>query len=86
MLVEFGWLEPLPGTPRMPFTADGLDQKVSLPIGLVGLRDALSRYSNASVLVVSSDRADVTLMPLRQALQEDPDGSLMVFGVRPPID
>jgi hypothetical protein len=86
LLVEFGWLEPLPGTPRTPFTADGLDQKGSLPIGLVALRDALSRYSNASVLVVSSDRADVTLMPLRQALQEDPDGSLMVFGVRPPID
>jgi hypothetical protein len=59
---------------------------VSVPIGLVALRDALGRYSNASVLVVSSDRADVTLMPLRQALQEHPDGSLMVFGLKPPID
>jgi hypothetical protein len=86
LLVEFGWLEPLPGTPRMPFTADKLDQEVSVPIGLVALRDALGRYSNASVLVVSSDRADVTLMPLRQALQEHPDGSLMVFGLKPPID
>jgi hypothetical protein len=86
LLVEFGWLEPLPGTPRMPFTADKLDGQVSVPIGLVALRDALSRYSNASVLVVSSDRADVTLIPLRQALQEHPDGSLMVFGLKPPID
>jgi hypothetical protein len=49
-------------------------------------RDALSRYQNASVLIVSSDGTDVSLAPVRQALQEHPDGFLMVFGTTPPAD
>ncbi len=84
LLVEFGWLDPLPGTLRMPFTADKADRQLSAPIGLVTLRDAVSRYQNASILVISAEGDDVTLVPLRQALQEHPDGSLMVFGVSPP--
>jgi hypothetical protein len=83
LLVEFGWLEPLPGTLRMPFTADKTNGHLSAPIGFVALRDALSRYQNGSVLVVSSDRGEVNLVPLRQALEEHPDGSLMVFGIDP---
>ncbi len=84
LLVEFGWLDPLPGTLRMPFTADKADRQLSAPIGLVTLRDAVSRYQNASILVISAEGDDVTLVPLRQALQEHPDGSLMVFGISPP--
>ena len=38
------------------------------PIGFVPLRDAVSRYQNASVLIVSSDGKDVSLAPVRQAL------------------
>jgi hypothetical protein len=83
LLVEFGWLEPVPGTLRMPFTADKADRQLSTPIGLVPLRDALSRYRNGSVLVVSPDGGDVHLVPLRQALQERPEGSVVVFGGRP---
>jgi hypothetical protein len=83
LLVEFGWLEPLPGTLRMPFTAGTADQQLSAPIGLVALRDAFSRYQNGSVLVVSADGGEVTLVPLRQALKEHPDGSLVVFGINP---
>jgi hypothetical protein len=86
LLVEFGWLEPLPGTLRMPFTAAKVDQELTAPIGMVALRDAFARYQHASVLVVSSDGTDVRLMPLRQAVHEHPDGSLVVFGVKPPID
>ena len=86
LLVEFGWLDPLPGTLRMPFTADKADRQLSTPIGLVPLRDAVSRYQNGSVLVVSADGGDVSLVPLQQALREQPDGSLMMFGVRPPAE
>src|ERR1700722_5252163 len=86
LLVEFGWLEPLPGTLRMPYTAAKPDQWVTPQIGFVALRDALSRYQNASVLIVSSDGRDVSLAPLSQALQEHPDGFLMVFGPTPPTD
>lgn len=83
LLVEFGWLEPIPGTLRMPYTADKSEMPPTVPIGLVAVRDALSRYQNASVLVVSSDSAEVSLAPLRQALHELPDGFLMVFGATP---
>lgn len=86
LLVEFGWLEPLPGTPRMPFTGDTADQPLAAPIGMVTLRDAVSRYQNASVVVVSSDGGEVNLVPLRQALEDHPDGSLMVFGVNPSVE
>ena len=86
LLVEFGWLEPMPGTLRMPYTADKPDQLPAPPIGFVALRDALSRYQNASVLIVSSDGTDVSLAPVRHALQEHPDGFLMVFGTTPPTD
>ena len=86
LLVEFGWLQPLPGTLRMPFTADKPDELTAPPIGFVPLRDALSRYQNASVLIVSSDGTDVSLAPVSQALQEHPDGFLMVFGTTPPTD
>jgi hypothetical protein len=87
LLVEFGWLEPQPGTLRMPFTADKVDGHASAPIGLVTLRDAVARYQNGSVLVVSPDNDQVHLVPLRQALEEHPDGSLMVFGISdPPAD
>ncbi len=86
LLVEFGWLEPIPGTLRMPFTADKSDLPLTAPIGLVPLRDALSRYQNASVLVVSPHAAEVSLAPLRQALHENPDGYLMVFGATPHQD
>jgi hypothetical protein len=81
LLVEFGWLEPHPGTLRMPFTADKTNGDVSAPIGLVTLRDAVARYQNGSVLVVSAETDQVHLVPLRQALEEHPDGSLMVFGI-----
>jgi hypothetical protein len=86
LLVEFGWLAPIPGTLRMPYTADAPDQLLAPPIGLVTLRDALSRYQNASVLVVSADGTGVSLAPVRQALEEHPDGLLMVFGSSPPAD
>ena len=86
LLVEFGWLQPVPGTLRMPYTAEKPDQLQGPPIGFVTLRDALLRYQNASVLIVSSDGADVSLAPVRQALQEHPDGFLMVFGTTPPTD
>ncbi len=86
LLVEFGWLHPLPGTLRMPYTADKPDELLAPPIGFVPLRDALSRYQNASVLIVSSDGTNVSLAPVRQALQEDLDGFLMVFGTAPPTD
>lgn len=86
LLVEFGWLDPLPGTLRMPFTSDQADRKLSTPIGLVTLRDAVSRYQNASVLVVSADGDDVSLVPLRRALQEQPGGSLVMFGISPPAE
>ena len=84
LLVEFGWLEPLPGTLRMPFTAEKADPQLSTPIGLVTVRDAVSRHQNGSVLLVSTDGDEVTLVPLRQALQEHPDGSLVVFGISAP--
>ncbi len=81
LLVEFGWLEPMPGTLRMPFTADKPDGQLSAPISLVPLRDAVSRYQNGTVLVVSEGGGEVHLLPLRQALEEHPDGSLLMFGV-----
>jgi hypothetical protein len=83
LLVEFGWLEPIPGTLRMPYTADKPEELVAPPIGLVTLRDAVARYQNASVLVVSSGAAEVTLTPVHQALQDNPDGYLVVFGATP---
>jgi hypothetical protein len=84
LLVEFGWLDPLPGTPRMPFTGDNGDRQLSAPIGLVTLRDAVSRYRNSSVLVMEPDSDRVHLVPLRRALQEHPDASLMLFGIDEP--
>jgi len=84
LLVEFGWLEPLPGTPRMPFTGEKADRELPTPIGLVTLRDAVARYQNGSVLVVAPESEDVHLVPLRQALLEHPDASLLVFGGRGP--
>jgi hypothetical protein len=86
LLVEFGWLEPLPGTLRMPFTAadNRRDRQLTKPIGLVQVRDALSRYQNGSVLIVSSDNDQVTLVPLKVALEEHPDGSVIMFGLKPP--
>ncbi len=84
LLVEFGWLEPVPGTLRMPFTADGADRHFSPAIGLVPLRDAVSRYQNGSVLLLSSNGGGVTLVPVRHALQEHQDASLMLFGFSPP--
>jgi hypothetical protein len=86
LLVEFGWLEPIPGTLRMPYTADNSEKLPAPQVGFVTLRDALSRYQNASVLVVSSDGRDVSLAPLSQALEEHPEGSLMVFGTTPPVE
>jgi hypothetical protein len=53
---------------------------------LIQLRDALARHQDALVLVVSSEGDQVNLVPLRQALDEYPDGSLMMFGVKPPAD
>jgi hypothetical protein len=86
MLVEFGWLAPVPGTLRMPYTAEKSDELPAPQIGFVTLRDAISRYQNASVLVVSADGTGVSLAPVRQALEEHPDGLLMVFGSSPPTD
>jgi hypothetical protein len=82
LLVEFGWLEPLPGTLRMPFTAfDGrTDSQFARPIGLVQVRDALSRYQHGSVLMVSAEGDDVNLVPLREAIEEHPEGSVIMFG------
>jgi hypothetical protein len=86
LLVEFGWLEPLPGTLRMPFTAADSreDHQLTEPIGLVQVRDALSRYQNGSVLMVSPGKDQVMLMPLKRALEEHPDGSVIMFGSKPP--
>jgi hypothetical protein len=83
LLVEFGWLEALPGTLRMPYTADNRDHMQAPPIGLVSLRDAVNRYENASVLVVMSEPTNVALAPVQQALQDNPDGYLVVFGGTP---
>jgi hypothetical protein len=38
------------------------------------------------VLVVSSYGDEVNLVPLRQAMQDHPDGSVMMFGVKPPAE
>ena len=86
LLVEFGWLESLPGTLRIPFTASTADRQLSTPIGLVPLRDALSHYENASVLLVSLDHDGIDLVPLRQAIQEELDGSLVVFSTNLPAE
>jgi hypothetical protein len=82
LLVEFGWLEALPGTLRMPFTSvdDHTEPRFSRPIGLVQVRDALSRYQHESVLMVSADGDDVDLVPLREAIEEHPEGSVIMFG------
>ena len=83
LLVEFGWLEPLPGTLRMPFTAaDNKTERFGRPIGLVALRDALSRYRHGSVLLVSADGDQVTLVPLREALEDHQESSLIMFGTK----
>ena len=88
LLVEFGWLEALPGTLRTPFTTtvDKTDGQLAKPISLVQLPDALTRHQNALVVVVSSDGDQVNLVPLRQALQNHPDGSLMMFDMKPPAE
>ena len=88
LLVEFGWLKPVPGTLRLPFTTghDKGDGQLSTPISLVQLRHALSRYQHASVLVVASDGGEVSLVPLRQALQDHPEASVVVFGMQPPAE
>lgn len=86
LLVEFGWLESRPGTLRIPFTAGTTDRQLSMPINLVPLREALSRYENASVLLVSPNRDEVNLVPLRRAIEEQLDGSLVVFNADPPAD
>jgi hypothetical protein len=85
LLVEFGWLEPVPGTLRMPFTAadKSTDGAHSHSIGLVQLRDALCRHRHGAVLVVSADGNEVSLVPLHQALEERLDGSLIMFGTKP---
>jgi hypothetical protein len=85
LLVEFGWLEPVPGSLRMPFTtANGNGgQKLPHPISLVQVRDALSHYQDASVLVVSSNVNEVNLVPLRHVLEDHPEGSVMVFSTKP---
>lgn len=69
----------------MPFTAgDGhADRQFSQPIGIVPIRDALSRYQHGSVLMVPEDSDDVTLMPLRRAIDEHPGGSVIIFGKKP---
>jgi hypothetical protein len=86
LLVEFGWLEPIPGTLRMPYTDNKPDKLPAPPIGFVAVRDAVARYQDAAVLVVSADGTDVSLAPVRQALEEKPDGFLMVFGTTPPVE
>jgi hypothetical protein len=88
LLVEFGWLQPLYGTARTPFTATNntSHQQTPKPVGLVQLRDALSHDQDGSILVVSPDGGQVSLVPLRQALQEHPDGSVMVFDLQPPAE
>jgi hypothetical protein len=84
LLVEFGWLEPLPGTLRMPFTASDneTDEQPSKRIGIVAIRDALSRYRHGSVLMVSPDGDQVSLVPLEKALEEHPEGSVVMFGAQ----
>ena len=64
------------GREPLPFTAadNDADRQLTKPIGLVQLRDALARYRNGSVLVVSPDGDQVTLVPLRQAIEEHPEG------------
>ncbi len=84
LLVEFGWLEPVPGTLRLPYT-DRAEQSLAPQVGLVSVRDAV-RYRNASVLLVSSDGTEVTLAPVRQALEDSADGFLVVFGAPPPVE
>jgi hypothetical protein len=88
LLVEFGWLAALPGTLRMPFTAsdDHADLKFSQSIGIVPIRDALSRYQHGSVLVVAEDGEEVALMPLHQAIDEHPGGSVIMFGKKSPTE
>lgn len=65
----------------MPFTVvDGHDGQIAKRISFVQLRDALAHHQYASILVMSTDGGEVNLVPLQQALQEQPDGLLMVFG------
>jgi hypothetical protein len=75
-LVEFGWPEVLLGTLRMPVTPvdNYTEPQFSRPIGLVPVRDALSRYQHGSVLMVSADDDNVNLVPLREATKEHPEG------------
>lgn len=81
LLVEFGWLEPVPGTLRLPFTAGGRDEEFLASIGLVTIRDAMRRYQGNAVLLLSADGGEVNLVPLREALDEHLDSSVMVFGL-----
>jgi hypothetical protein len=84
LLVEFGWLDPLPGTLRMPFTVSDneADEHSSKRIGIVAIRDALSRYRHGSILMVSPDGDQVKLVPLDQALEDHPDASVIMFGAQ----
>lgn len=86
LLVEFGWLEPIPGTLRMPFSFDKADRPDVPPIGLVTVRDALTRYQNASVLVVAPDHTGVSLSTARDVLHDNPDHLIVVFGASPPAE
>jgi hypothetical protein len=70
----------------MPYTDNKPDKLPAPPIGFVAVRDAVARYQDAAVLVVSADGTDVSLAPVRQALEEKPDGFLMVFGTTPPVE
>jgi hypothetical protein len=88
LLVEFGWLQPRPGTARTPFTATNntADHQPPNTVGLIQLRDALTHHQDGSILVVSPDGGQVTLVPLHQALQEHLEGSLMMFDIKLPAE
>ena len=67
-------------------TVDSRWRAALKPISPVELREDLTRYQDALVLVVLSDGDQVNLLPLRQALQDHPDGSLMMSGMKPPAE
>jgi len=56
-----------------------MTQVTGIPPEPTGRQDAM-------VLVVSSYRDEVNLVPLRRTLWEHPDGSVMMFGMKPPAD
>ena len=70
-----------PGTLIMPFTAvdDGTEKHLSKPIGMVALRDALSLSEWVSSGGLCLIGEQVNLVPLRYALEEQPEGSLIMF-------